>query len=322
MPDLLQRVRTKPWAFAALLSAALLVANIVVEPSFGDPKNLPGELATLAPLALVALASTPAVLAGPGHLDLSIGPLAVLCNVLLVEGLMPHGLDSAGTAIPVLLVIGGLVGAINGVLVTILRFQSVIATLCSFFVVTGVTLKIGATPKTLPVHNWTTGLADQVGPLPGALLLLALPALIWWLLSRTAFHRTLLAVGSNDATAFSAGVDVHRTRIAAYALGGVFAGVAGVALTALVQSSQPDQGATYVLIALAAVALGGTQFTGGRGDLTGPFIGALALYLIQNLLAAADVPPNWLQIVYGTMLLAGVLVGASVQAGRLAGAVR
>jgi ribose transport system permease protein len=315
MPDLRSLLHTRPFVFALLLSAVLLAVNVIAQPSFGDPGNWPGQLATLAPLALVAMASTPSILSGGGGLDLSVGPLLVFCNVVLVRGFLPHGIDSAWTAVPLLLAIGAAIGAINGVLVAVLRYQPVIATLCTFFILTGVNVKVAAEPHPAG-HNWTEGLGDKVGFVPGALLLMAVPVVIWLVLSRTAFHRQLYAVGGNDATAFSAGVNVAAVRVAAYALGGVFAAVGGIALTALVQSSQASGSAQYTLIALAAVAVGGTVLGGGRGGLLGSLLGAVAIYLMQTLLSALSVPPTWLNVVYGGMLVVGVLVGARVTAQR------
>lgn len=308
MRDLL---RAKPFAFALLVAVALLIANVAASPSFGKPSNWPQELAALAPLAIVALASTPSVLSGGGGLDLSVGPLLVFCNVLLVHKLLP---GSAWVDIPLLLAVGAAAGAVNGVLIAVLRYQPVIATLCTFFILLGVDLKLGATPRPAPPGNWTTSLGDQVGFLPGALLLLVIPAVVWWALSRTAYHRQLYAVGGNDVTAFSAGVDVAATRIVAYALGGLFAAVGGIALTALVQASQAQSATTYTLIALAAVALGGTVLGGGRGGLLGSFLGALVIYELQTLLSALDVPPTWLSFVYGAVLIVGVVVGAQLVA--------
>ncbi|HEY7629432.1 MAG TPA: ABC transporter permease [Thermoleophilaceae bacterium] len=307
MPELL---RTRPFGFALLLSLALLAANIIAEPSFGNPSNWPQELASFTPLAIVAMASTPSILSGGGGLDLSVGPLVIFCNVLLVHKFFPHGLDSGWAAVPLLLLIGAAVGAVNGVLVTVLRYQPVIATLCTFFILIGVDLKIGSAPRSAPAHNWTTSLGDKVWFFPGALITLLVPAAIWFLLSRSAYHRQLYAVGGNDSTAFSAGVDVTATRITAYALGGLFAAIGGIALTALVQSSQAASAGQYTLIALAGVALGGTVIGGGRGGLLGSALGAFSIYLMQTLLSAANVPATWNSVVYGGMLIAGVLVGA------------
>lgn len=310
MLDLRELLRTKPYVFAAALATVLLVANIAAEPSFAALDNWPVALSALAPFAIVAMASTPAILSGGGGLDISIGPIAVLTNVILVKWLLPGG--SAWVDLPVLILIGAAIGAVNGTLVSVLRYQPVIATLCTFFVLAGVIAKIAPTPTSPSAGNWTADFADMVGPLPGGLVLMAIPLLCWLALSRTAFHRNLYATGGNDATAFSAGVDVVRTRVGAYALGGGFAAVAGVALTALVQSTQSAGFAQYTLIALAAVALGGTQLGGGRGGLIPSLLGAVCIYLMQTLLGALGVSSSWLNFVYGALLVTGVVVGAQM----------
>jgi ribose transport system permease protein len=310
---LAEQLRRRPWLFAALLAIGLLIANVIAEPNFGKPGNWTVELATLAPFAIVAMASTPAIVSGGGGLDISIGPIAVLANVILVEWLLPHaGLDSAWVGIPLLMLIGAAIGTINGTLVAVLRYQPVIATLCTFFVLAGVVQKISPSPKSPAAGNWTADLADQIIGIPGALLLIAIPLVIWFVLSRTAYHRNLYAVGGNDATAFSAGINVTVTRVIAYALGGAFAAVAGIALTALVQSTQTASFASYTLVALAAVALGGTQLGGGRGGLIASLLGAICIYFMQTLLGAVGVSSSWLNFVYGAMLVAGVVVGAKL----------
>ena len=86
-----ERLRTHTWLFAAGLALVLLIANVAAEPTFGEPGNWPALLAALAPFAIVAMASTPAILAGGGGLDISIGPLTVLMNVVLIEWLLPGG---------------------------------------------------------------------------------------------------------------------------------------------------------------------------------------------------------------------------------------
>jgi ribose transport system permease protein len=313
----LHGVRTRPWLFAAGLSLLLLVANVLAEPNFADPDNWPQQLATLAPLALVAFASTPAIVAGGGGLDLSVGPLAIFVNVVLVQELLPGGLQSPGTAIPILLGIGLAFGAVNGFLVAGLRYVPVIATICTLFVLTGLALKVGEESRP-PGANWTTDLADSVGPVPGALILLAVPVVVWLAAKTLGYHRALYAVGGNDVAAFSAGVDVVGVRVVAYALGGLFAAVAGIAITALVQSAQSGTIPFYVLAGLTAVALGGVPLSGGRGGLTGAFFGACALYLIQTLLGALDVANDWVNVVYGLTLIISVLLGAATMRFRAA----
>ena len=314
----METLRRRPYLFAAGLTALLLIANLLAEPGFADHDNWPRQLATMAPLVLVALASTPSVLSGGGGLDLSIGPLAVLCNVLLAQSLLSHGVTSPVLGILIVIGVGTAVGAINGVLVGVFRYQPVIATLCATFVIIGINLKIGLPPENVP-DNWTEDLIGNVGGIvPGAVLLVGAPLLAWWLLSRTVFITNLYSVGGNDVTAYSAGVSVPKVRVAAYSLGGAIAACGGIALTVLTQSSQAQSTSFYILIGLTALALGGTQLGGGRGGMTGSFFGGCALYLMQTLLSALDVPANWINVVFGALLLIGVLLGAKVATSKAA----
>jgi len=301
------------FAPAAVLAAALLIANVVALPRFGNPDTWIGTLAIFAPFALVALASTPPVLSGTGGLDLSIGPLTVLVNLVLVVHLLGGSLGSPEVAIPICLALGAAVGALNGFSVAVLRYPPVIATLCTFLVILGVSLKLTSQPATAPIGNWTTQLAHKVGPLPGPAIPIAAVLLVWLGVQRLPYYGHLMAIGGDDATAFSSGVDVTAVRITAYSLGGAFAGVAGIALTAVFQSADPNIGASYALIALAAVALGGTPVgLGGRGGLLGSLCGAMILYLAQNLLGEVHVASTWNQVVYGLLLLGGVVLSTTV----------
>ncbi|MBV9135210.1 MAG: ABC transporter permease, partial [Chloroflexi bacterium] len=135
-----------------------------------------------------------------------------------------------------------------------------------------------------------------------------------FVLGRTRYLRNLLAVGASDRAAFSAGTQVGLVRVIAYALGGLFAAVAGLAVATLVQSADPNVGLPFTLIALASVVLGGTPVGGGRGGLSGSIMGAAVIYLLQNLLAALHVSAVWLPAVYGLLLLAGLVLGAVVTA--------
>jgi ribose transport system permease protein len=312
MPErALSALRRRPWLFAAGLAVILIIANVVAQTSFAKPGNYAAELATLAPILLVAFASTPAVVSGGGGLDLSMGPLAVMVNVLLVQSLLPHGLGSGWISAPLLLAIGGGVGAVNGFMVGYLRYVPVIATLCTTFVITGINTKVGAVPAPAGT-NWTTQLAGSFGPVPGALILIVPPLLLWFALSRTSYHRALYAVGGNDVTAYAAGVNVRMTRVIAYAIGGVFAVLGGFALTGLLQTSVAGSTDDYILIGLTAVALGGTPLLGGRGGMTEAFWGAMVLYLIQSLLSSLNINPSWDDVSYGALLLGGVVLGAIV----------
>ena len=146
--------------------------------------------------------------------------------------------------------------------------------------------------------------------------MIAVPLLAWKLLERSSFGVNLRAVGDADATALSAGIGVTRVRLIAYASGGVLAGVGALSFTALVRSADSSNPTQFTLVALAAVALGGTAMTGGRGGLGLSVLGAATIFLIQNLLNALSVSAFYLNLTYGGALLLAVIVGGRAASAR------
>ena len=301
-------LRTRTFMFAALFALALLVANLIVQATFVG-SGLADTLADLAPFALAAMASAPSVLVG--GLDLSVGPVLSLTNVVMVAILMRHGLGGPATAIPILLVLGALCGALSGALISYLRVPAIITGLCALFVVTGIGEQILVNPEQAP-YSWVQHLGGKIGPVPGGLVTILVPLVVWLLLKRTPFVRAMVSIGGDAPTAFSAGMNVEATRVVAYAIGGVFAAIGGIALTGLIRSADSSLGLQYTLIAIAAVSLGGTPVGGGRGGLVGPLLGAVCIYLIQNLLSGLNISAQWLDVVYGCVLIGAVILSAQL----------
>lgn len=298
-----------PFAFAMLLCAVLLAVNLIVSPSFVSTGRLGATLATLAPFVLVGFAATPAILAG--GIDISVGPLATLINCIFIAVLIPAGLGGWHLAVPLLLGIAMAVGALNGVLVAVVRLHPVVATTGVLFLLIGASLTVAKNPVNAP-DNWTRPLAGSIGVVPGAFLTLGAAALVWFLLKRTAFVSNMLATGESDSSAYGSGVNVTVVRILSYTLGGLFAGIAGIALSALMQATGSSLATTYALLGLAAAVLGGATLGGGRGGLLGTFFGAVAIYLLQQLLTSAGVQPNLIEFTYGLLLIFGVVLGATL----------
>ena len=295
--------RQNSYALSAILLAAAFIATMIQQ---NGNIGLSSQLAIAAPVTIAALASTPAIIGG--GFDLSISPLLVFTNCVYVVWLAPHGLGGA-VAVPIVLGVGLLTGLFTGLMISILRVQPVVVTLAMYFALQGVDLLLAPNPVSLGEnHRWIYDLAASVGPFPGALFTIGAPLLIWVGLKYVPFRRLLFAVGSNDATAFSAGVNVTAVRVASYGLGGLFAGIGGLSLAALVQSANAANSTQYALPAIAALVLGGTSLAGGRGGLIGVVFGAFSIYLLQNLLANFQVNPAWLQILYGAILIAAVVI--------------
>jgi ribose transport system permease protein len=305
MSDINLSNRIRRMGFAGVLLIILIIVNLVLNPTRFHPAGWGALIGLAAPLIGAALASTPAILSGRGGIDISVGPLMGFVNAIVISVLfLKGGVDSPFVLIPAALIAGAAVGAINGFLVSIVRIQPIVATLGTYLVLMGVTLTIVPAPIG-PAPAWLKAMSGSLSILPLAVIFLA-----WWLIRRTPYYDQLMAVGSDDRAAYTAGVDVTRVRFIAYVISGVFAGMAAIMLTALIGSADPNIGPNYTLIAIASVALGGVSLAGGRGGLLGATIGAIDIFLLQSLLTAFNVSTYVLQIAYGVILVAAVVLTA------------
>lgn len=309
----MRRILRSPLVIVMVLFVGLLIANILVTPNMLSGLRIAAMANLLVPTMLAAMASVPSILSGGGGLDLSIGPLLGFCNVFLVGVLLPLGLGSAGVGIPIILVLGLLMGAVNGVVISYVRLQPIVVTLGSYLFLTGLSLVVLTQPKSgAPV--WTADLAGSLlggyVPISTALLIVAIG--VWLLAKKVGLVGLITAVGSDERAAYASGVDVRVVRLAAYALGGLFAALGGIGLTSLINSGDPTAGVQYTLVAIVAVALGGNALSGGRGGMRGPLLAAACLYLIQALLSGLKVSSLWIQVVYGMVLLAAIVINSAL----------
>lgn len=298
--------------FGGILFAVLLVLNVWLMPNRFRPEGWGLLIGLAAPLIGAAIASAPAILAGRGGLDVSVGPLMGFVNAVIIQVLVLNlGIASPLVIVPAALLIGALVGAANGALATVLRIQPIVGTLGTYLILSGLTLTILPAPVG-PAPGWLKALSDTWSVIPLGLVLLS-----WWAVRRSAFHDALMATGSDDRAAYTAGIPVSTVRFLSYVLGGIYAGAAGLMLTALIGSADPNIGPTYTLIAISAAALGGVSLAGGRGGIVGAAIGALDIFLLQNALTFFNVSTYVLQIAYGAILvLAVVLTAVQTRAAR------
>jgi ribose transport system permease protein len=243
----------------------------------------------------------------------SIGPMIGIINAILVGVLAAKlGVTSPLALVPAALLIGVVLGAVNGALATWVRVQPIIATLGTYLILSGLTLTILPAPVG-GAPDWLRALAGGWAVLPvGALIL------TWAAIVRTPFHAHLMATGSDARAAFSAGVPVAVVRFLSYGLGGLFAGLAALMETALIGSADPTIGPTLTLVAISAAALGGVGLAGGQGGLVAAMLGAADIFLLQATLTAFNVSPFVLQIAYGLILVASVCLNAALRRGRTA----
>ena len=291
------------------LVAAFLAATVAIDPAFGafDVQSL--ALGAL-PLALAAAAQTAVVLSG--GIDLSVGSLMAVANVLSANA-MEHASFEQSLLLAALILLGGaLAGAVNGLVLVASRVPDVVVTLAGGFIWGGVALLVreqpgGGAPEGF--LNLATGTFATVW-LPNALILLAATvAAIWLPVRSTRLGLTLYAIGSDRTAAFRSGVDVERTRFAAYVVAGLFSAAGGLALTMTTGIGSALSGTYYTLSGLAAVVIGGVSLTGGRGGMVGPVLAAFVLTLIPTDLIFLNVDPNYGQVIQGTLIVLVVMAG-------------
>lgn len=295
--------------FALALFVVLMAANVLLNPGRFAPGAWGATIGLAAPLIAASIAATPVILGGRGGIDVSVGPLMGFVNALIVETLIADaGISSPWVVVPAALAIGAIAGALNGFLAVLVRIQPIVATLGTYLVFTGLTLTIVPAP-TGTVPHWIQSLSGELSIAP----LLAIAA-AWLALKQLPYYDQLMAVGSDDRAAYTAGVPVALVRFLSYCLTGVFAGAAGLLLTALIGSADPNVGPGFTLLSISAVALGGVSLAGGRGGLLAAVIGASDIFLLQSALTYFNVSTFVLQIAYGLILVASIsLSGLTAQ---------
>ena len=315
--QLRRALRRHPSLFGmpALLVAALAI-TVAIHPQFSD-----FDLESLAmgalPLAFAAAAQTVVVISG--GIDLSIGSVMAVANVLAASTMENASFGQSLLLAAAVLVAGAAIGALNGLIVVLSRIPDVVATLTSGFIWGGVALIImekpggGAPPEFL---NLGAGTLFTTW-LPNALILLVVAVgVIWIPLRGSKLGLQFYAVGSDRIAAFRSGVNLDRTRFAAYIFSGLFSAVGGLGLTMTTGIGAPLAGVYYTLSGLAAVVVGGVSLAGGRGGMVGPVMAAFVLTLIPTDLIFLNIDPNFGQVIQGTLIVAIVMIGGFVDMAR------
>lgn len=294
--------------FGAMIALVLLVIGIsVVSPEFRTWNNFLSLLRQSSINGLIAFGMTCVILTDA--IDLSVGSVLAL-STALCAGMIAAGVP-AGLAMILALVIGVLLGTVSGLLVTKGRLQPFIATLITMTVYRGLTM-IFTNGK--PISNLGDSFVLKlIGkgnfyriPIPVILLILIFIA-FFFVLNKTTFGRAIYATGSNAKCAKLAGVNIHKTKIIAYAISGFMAALSGLILLSRLGSAQPTLGTGYELDAIAAVALGGTSMSGGRGKIYGTFIGVLIIAVLNNGLNILGVSSYYQDVIKGLVILVAVL---------------
>ena len=309
---MLDVIRRNGWTFGLFgLLIAFLAITKILQPNYAAP-GIQGLAISILPIAFAAVAQAIVVISG--GIDLSVGSMMALASVTSAVLMKDQG-DLFGVVVVVaVLLLGLLVGAINGALVVVTKVPDIVVTLAMSFVWAGVALLIlntpggGAAPWIMEIISGSVG-----SPwIPKSLVLLAvIVALVWIPLRRSSLGLALYAIGSSKVAAFRSGVAVAPTKVIAYALTGFFSALGGLALTATGGVGAPVPG-SYTLQSVAAIVLGGVSLAGGRGGVLGPIIAVIVLALVRTDLFFAGVDPNWSTAIQGAILIGVVMFGSLV----------
>ena len=293
--------RRRETGFALGLLIVLLIINVLLNPARFAPAAWGATIGLAAPLVAASIAATPAILGGRGGIDVSVGPLMGFVNAIIVQALSFESTQrrmwalARATRAP-----AELPGALNGALASFVRIQPIVATLGTYLLFSGLTLTIVPAP-TGTVPPWIQSLSGQLSIVPLAALIIA-----WLAIKQLPYYDQLMAVGSDDRASYTTGVPVAWVRFLSYCLTGLFASVAGLLLTALIGSADPNVGGGFTLLSISAVALGGVSLAGGRGGLLAAVVGAADIFLLQSALTYFNVSTFVLQIAYGLILVASI----------------
>lgn len=310
----------RPWLARSqsLIALALMVLVMsVLSDKFLTPENGWNILRQISVNLCLSIGMTLIILSG--GIDLSVGAILALAGAV-AAGVLKHGLPllrfdlllqfTVFGAMLAGVLVGVACGWFNGFVITRFKLPPFVATLGMFSIARGLTmLWTGGFP--------ITGLGPEFGFL-GTGILLGAPMPVWitavlvavfaLVTRKTPFGRHLYAVGGNERAALLTGLNVKRVKLLAYTLGGGLAGMAGLMVTARLDSAQPNAGLGYELDSIAAVVIGGTSLSGGRGSVLGTVLGCLIIGVLNNGLFLLNVSPFWQQVVKGFVILAAVAI--------------
>lgn len=299
-----------------LVLVFLIIAISIMQPKFLSPTNLFNVMTQSSIYGIMALGMT-LVITSKG-IDLSVGSILAFSGVVMASlaqvgkatTLYYEGISDLPVIIPVLaaIVIGMLLGGINGSLIAFTGIPAFIATLGMTTIARGAAL-IYTGGK--PVSQFTSGMmffGSKIGMIPVPVIVyLIMIAITWVLLGYTSFGKNIYAIGGNIKAAEISGVNVKKNLVAIYAYMGICAAVAAIVFAGRVGSVHPGAATGYELTAIAATTIGGTSHYGGIGTIWGAVVGALVLGVLRNGMTLIGIDAYWQQIVEGCIIIVAVI---------------
>jgi len=285
---------------------ALMALFAVLSPYFLLVQNFKNIGLAISIIGISAIGAT--IIIVSGGIDLTVGSMIGL-SVITVGALLTAGVPVI-PAMLLTLLMGCLVGGINGLLIVKGRINPLIATLGMMSIIRGFAFVYsgGISHAIVSDEYGLLGRGRLVGvPVP-IIAMLALYVIVWAIMKYTNFGHYVYAIGDNASACRLAGVDVNKWRYVVYVIGAAFAAVAGMFLASLMQASLPQAGNGYELSIIAAVILGGTSLSGGVGSVFGTLLGVLIMGTLDNGFTLLNVPAFYQMIAKGAVLIFAVFI--------------
>ena len=298
-----------------LVIIALVVIYMIFSPEFRQYSSILSMLDFSYYDVLMAIGVTfPLITAG---VDLSIGT-GMVCYALIAGRLIRDYNMPVVLAMLLCVLLGCIVGLVNGLLIGCMNLPPFLATLCTCMITRGIGSMIMATPWPTvkqpggwfhSIFKLTFGTGRSATKIPiGFLLVVLLVLLMEFVLNHTKFGRYTIAIGSNKEAVILSGINVRFYHVMAYVICGLFAGLAAVAYAAVVPTIQPGTGAGLELDAIGGVFVGGVSATGGYGSVLGTLAGVFVIVLLKTGLPYVGLQANWQQIITGIVLIGAVMI--------------
>lgn len=304
--------------FQSLIALVVLcIVLSIMSDKFFTPDNGLNVLRQIAVNICIATGMTLVVLTA--GIDLSVGSVLALCGAVaagfLKSGIeIPSGDLFIGFTVTGVLIAGMLLGALlgwwNGFAITKFNVPPFVATLAMLTIARGLTMLY---TKGHPISNLGKSFAFI-----GSGNFIGIPTPVWiaiivvlfavFLTQKTRMGRYIYAIGGNEQAARLSGINISKIKILVYSLAGALAALGGIIVTARLDSAQPNAGISYELDAIAAVVIGGTSLSGGKGSIWGTVMGAIIIGVLNNGLVLLNVSPFWQQVVKGTVILLAVII--------------
>jgi ribose transport system permease protein len=300
-----------------LLVLILLGAAIgIMRPSTFAIDQINIKVAAATTLILIATGET--IVVARSGIDLSVGGMLSLTTAICATRGDPGGVESLFW-IGFVLVLGALVGVVNGLIITFGKLQPFVVTLATWSILEGCALTILPAETSGVPQSWVDAEHWMPGGIGVPIMLLVVLAALWAWFSRTRIFNAIRAAGSNERSAYLNRVSVLGTNAWAYGLSGFFAAAAGLYFSTQTGAGHPTVGTQYLLPAIAAVVIGGTSLLGGRGTLVGTIVGAFILTLIGDVVFLLKLQSYWQWVMSGVILMLVVILTSLVEQRSAAG---